>query len=292
MALTRSGSVYTWGKGDYHRLGHGHDDHVRRPRKEGKHVVSIATLHCIVSTDQGEVFTWGDNDEGQLGDGTTNAIQRPRIVTALQGKKINKVACGSAHSLAWSTAKPMNAGRLPPSVPMEYAHLEHIPVSVLRNRLVLLYQFSDLFCPSIPMFEVGVSCREKGDDTVVGTNTLRGLLVSTGKEAAFRKVVQATMVRDRQHGPVIELNRIQVMPPCLAFQNGLDTTPFDTAARTALARSPEQNSDCYLLNPLSDKEPTAHISPSIGKVELGIRRDPLQPAPIGLQPTEPVSEGS
>ena len=30
------------------------------------------------------------------------------------------------------------------------------------------------------------------------------------QEAAFRKVVQATMVRDRQHGPVIELNRIQV----------------------------------------------------------------------------------
>ena len=30
------------------------------------------------------------------------------------------------------------------------------------------------------------------------------------QEAAFRKVVQTTMVRDRQHGPVIELNRIQV----------------------------------------------------------------------------------
>ena len=30
------------------------------------------------------------------------------------------------------------------------------------------------------------------------------------QEAAFRKVVQATMIRDRQHGPVIELNRIQV----------------------------------------------------------------------------------
>ena len=30
------------------------------------------------------------------------------------------------------------------------------------------------------------------------------------QETAFRKVVQATMVRDRQHGPVIEINRIQV----------------------------------------------------------------------------------
>ena len=65
----------------------------------------------------GEVYTWGDNDEGQLGDGTTNAIQRPRLVAALQGKKINRVACGSAHTLAWSTSKPTNAGKLPAPVP-------------------------------------------------------------------------------------------------------------------------------------------------------------------------------
>lgn len=47
VALGRSGTVYTWGKGDYHRLGHGTDDHVRRPRKvtalQGKRVISIAT---------------------------------------------------------------------------------------------------------------------------------------------------------------------------------------------------------------------------------------------------------
>lgn len=36
------------------------------------------------------------------------------------------------------------------------------------------------------------------------------LIFSFSQEVAFRKVVQATMVRDRQHGPVVELNRIQV----------------------------------------------------------------------------------
>ena len=60
MALTRSGAVFTWGKGDYHRLGHGTDDHVRRPRRvaalQGKKVVAVATgsLHCVACTDQGE----------------------------------------------------------------------------------------------------------------------------------------------------------------------------------------------------------------------------------------------
>lgn len=70
----------------------------------------------VILIDLGEVYTWGDNDEGQLGDGTTNAIQRPRLVAALQGKKINRVACGSAHTLAWSTSKPANAGKLPTQV--------------------------------------------------------------------------------------------------------------------------------------------------------------------------------
>ena len=85
---------------------------------QGKKVISIATgsLHCVACTDQGEVFTWGDNDEGQLGDGSTNAIQRPRLVAALQGKKINRVACGSAHTLAWSTNKPVATSKLPASV--------------------------------------------------------------------------------------------------------------------------------------------------------------------------------
>lgn len=47
VALSSFGCVYTWGKGDYHRLGHGSDDHIRTPRKVaalfGKKVISIAT---------------------------------------------------------------------------------------------------------------------------------------------------------------------------------------------------------------------------------------------------------
>ncbi|XP_068082847.1 E3 ubiquitin-protein ligase HERC2 [Anabrus simplex] len=207
VALTRSGSVYTWGKGDYHRLGHGTDDHVRRPRKvaalQGKKIICIATgsLHCVACSDQGEVYTWGDNDEGQLGDGTTNAIQRPRLVVALQSKKITQVACGSAHTLAWSTNKPVSASRLPPGTPLEYDLVRDLPLQTLRNRLVLLHHFSELFCPSVAMFPV---------DGEGSLDKLRGILVSSTKETTFRKVVQATMVRDRQHGPVIELNRIQV----------------------------------------------------------------------------------
>lgn len=48
------------GKGDYHRLGHGSDDHVRRPRKvsalQNKKVIDVAcgSLHCVACTDTGK----------------------------------------------------------------------------------------------------------------------------------------------------------------------------------------------------------------------------------------------
>lgn len=207
VALTRSGAVYTWGKGDYHRLGHGTVDHVRRPRKvaalQGKKIVSIATgsLHCVACSDAGEVYTWGDNDEGQLGDGTVSAVQRPRLVQALQGKHIVKVTCGSAHTLALSTIQLTEGARPPPNPPLEYDFVRDLPLESLHSRLVLLHHFSELLCPCLAMLPM------TGD---LSLGALKDVLVYSIKEAAFRKVIQTTMVRDKAHGPVIELNRIQV----------------------------------------------------------------------------------
>lgn len=207
VALTRSGAVYTWGKGDYHRLGHGSVDHVRRPKKvvslQGKKIVSIATgsLHCVACSDTGEVFTWGDNDEGQLGDGTVSAVQRPRLVAALQGKHIIKVTCGSAHTLALSTSQMHECVRPPPNPPLEYDFVRDLPPDALHSRLILLHHFSELVCPCLAMLPI------TGD---LSLGALKDLLVYSIKEASFRKVIQTTMVRDKQHGPVFELNRIQV----------------------------------------------------------------------------------
>lgn len=194
-------------QGDYHRLGHGTVDHVRRPKKvaalQGIKIVSIATgsLHCVACDDMGRVFCWGDNDEGQLGDGTISAISRPRIVTALQGKYVVKVTCGSAHTLALSTSQIHDAMRSPPSPPLEYDFVRDLPPESLYARLILLHHFSELMCPCFTLLPI---------DGDVSLSALKDVLVYSIKEAAFRKVVQTTMVRDKQHGPVFELNRIQV----------------------------------------------------------------------------------
>lgn len=49
------------GKGDYYRLGHGADTHVRKPQLveglKGKKIVhiSVGALHCLAVTSSGEV---------------------------------------------------------------------------------------------------------------------------------------------------------------------------------------------------------------------------------------------
>lgn len=92
------------------------------------------------------------------------------------------MACGSAHSLAWSTNKAVSAGKLPSAIPMEYNHLQNIPITALRNRLILLHHFSDLFCPSIPMFDLqNRSQMEVRNDIITGLDNLRGVIVSSVK---------------------------------------------------------------------------------------------------------------
>lgn len=50
-----------------------------------------------------QVFAWGDNDHGQQGNGTTTVNRKPTLVQGLEGQKITRVACGSSHSVAWTT---------------------------------------------------------------------------------------------------------------------------------------------------------------------------------------------
>ncbi|XP_048481969.1 probable E3 ubiquitin-protein ligase HERC2 [Plutella xylostella] len=202
VALCQCGSVYTWGKGDYHRLGHGSYEHVRRPMRvtgmQGKPIVAIATgsLHCVACTEGGEVYTWGDNDEGQLGDGTTLAAQRPRLLVALQGKRVIKVACGSAHTVALCIEAP-RAPRPPPAPPLECHLLQEAPQPAYCNRLVLLHHFSELVAPTLPLLSLDGPLDE-----------LRNLMFYNIKETIFRKAIMSTMVRERQHGPVVELSRV------------------------------------------------------------------------------------
>jgi alpha-tubulin suppressor-like RCC1 family protein len=72
-AITRSGTLFTWGKGEAGTLGHGDEVDQYLPRQvlslaEEKIVrVRCGTCHMAAINDIGEIFTWGHNYLGPLG---------------------------------------------------------------------------------------------------------------------------------------------------------------------------------------------------------------------------------
>jgi alpha-tubulin suppressor-like RCC1 family protein len=73
-ALTQDGSVFTFGWGLYHQLGHGATENCPLPTRvdaldgidHGMREVACGTWHTAAVSSQGDVYTWGWGPDGQL----------------------------------------------------------------------------------------------------------------------------------------------------------------------------------------------------------------------------------
>ncbi|KAM7257412.1 hypothetical protein ACFE04_013153 [Oxalis oulophora] len=107
IAFAKSSSqVYSWGWGDFGRLGHGNSSDLFTPQPikalQGLSIKQIACgdSHCLAVTMDGQVLSWGRNQNGQLGLGTSEDSLVPQKIQAFQGIPIKMVAAGAEHTAA------------------------------------------------------------------------------------------------------------------------------------------------------------------------------------------------
>mmetsp|Transcript_14369 Transcript_14369/g.16473 ORF Transcript_14369/g.16473 Transcript_14369/m.16473 type:complete len:593 (+) Transcript_14369:270-2048(+) len=104
VVLTVDGEVYTWGRGDDGRLGHGDNGWKYVPRitqsLAGQVVVQVTcgSYHTAAVTGNGDLYTWGGGMYGKLGHGNESGHSTPKRVEGLAGLVVSHIACGSRHT--------------------------------------------------------------------------------------------------------------------------------------------------------------------------------------------------
>lgn len=88
----RAGQVWSWGDGDYGKLGRGGSDGCKTPKLVEKlQDLDIVKVCCgsqfsLALTKDGQVYTWGKGDNQRLGHGTDEHVRYPKLLDSLQGE--------------------------------------------------------------------------------------------------------------------------------------------------------------------------------------------------------------
>lgn len=87
------------GNAEYHHLGHGLDDHVRRPKLvealAGLKVVDVAAgpHHCLALTATGDVYGWGRNGSGEV-EPSGDVVPTPALILGASKRGVVSLSCG------------------------------------------------------------------------------------------------------------------------------------------------------------------------------------------------------
>ena len=115
VAVDASGSVWSWGRGEWGRLGHNESSDCYEPTLlESVDIGEVASVlagdvHTGALTTGGAVYTWGRNENWQLGYEVTgllnagqslDAQQEPQIVEIPSEATVTKLSCGELGTAA------------------------------------------------------------------------------------------------------------------------------------------------------------------------------------------------
>ena len=101
VVFTEAGELFTFGEGEFGKLGHGSNDNELVPRLvqgelAGKKVAGVAAgrYHTVVFTEAGDLYTFGCGGHGKLGHGGTDDESVPRLVGGLAGQRVVSATAG------------------------------------------------------------------------------------------------------------------------------------------------------------------------------------------------------
>lgn len=115
LALSNDGEVWSWGKGEYGRLGLGSSSSSSLPElvellsefdSDKISAIACGQASSFAVTTSGKCYAWGRNDQGQLGIGGNQSMdvyameKYPIAVEGLDGQKVAQISAGSGHTLA------------------------------------------------------------------------------------------------------------------------------------------------------------------------------------------------
>ena len=111
LAVDGDGQVWSWGKSDYGKCGHGDDVECKEPKVvDALRGVDVATVACgeshsVALDTAGRVYAWGWGGSwisggGQLGLGDRDHRYAPELVEgAIASARVASVSCGEGHSV-------------------------------------------------------------------------------------------------------------------------------------------------------------------------------------------------
>nr|XP_054306418.1 E3 ubiquitin-protein ligase HERC2-like isoform X3 [Pongo pygmaeus] len=117
LAVTENGQVWSWGDGDYEKLGRGGSDGCKTPKLiEKLQDLDVVKVRCgsqfsIALMKSGQVYSWRKGDNQRLGHRTEEHVRYPKLLEGLQGKKVIDVAAGSTHCLALTEDSEVHSWR-------------------------------------------------------------------------------------------------------------------------------------------------------------------------------------
>ena len=89
MVLLENGDLYTFGRGDDGRLGHGDEEERHRPTKvealSGVSMIEAGRYNSMAVLENGDVYAFGDNTRGALGLGDSDDRLTPERIESLSG---------------------------------------------------------------------------------------------------------------------------------------------------------------------------------------------------------------